>query len=61
MQKRRKREKQAGKVIVKQFGDYRLILFPDGAARPLKQWIRQHQCRMRDGFGSHTNGRHKMG
>ena len=56
-----KRPRQAGKTVVRRVGDYRYILFPDGGDRPLKQWVRQYQCRLRDGFGSHMNGRHKVG
>jgi len=56
-----KRPKQAGKALVRAAGDYCLIQFPDGGAKPLKQWVRRHQSRMRDGFGSHQAGRHKLG
>lgn len=61
MPRDKKHHLQANKALVRQVGDLRLIQFPDGGAQPLKQWIKQHQCRMRDGFGSHMNGRHKMG
>ena len=55
------RQRLAGKALQRRVGDHRLIIYPDGAAAPLKEWSLRHRSRMRDGYGSHMNGRHKMG
>ena len=59
--KRRQRNKQQGRAIVVARGDRGEILFPDGGQTPLRYRVRKHQDRPRDGFGSHHNGRHKLG
>jgi len=57
-----RRDKQAGKAIERLSGDRRQILYPDGAASPLKTRIRPRRSRPPDGgHGSHMNGRHKLG
>ncbi len=56
-----KRSKQAGKAIERVAGDRGQILYPDGGARPLKVHVRRFQNSPKDGYGSHNNGRHKMG
>ncbi len=61
MARKRKRKKPPAKPVTKVVGDYRQIIFPDGSAQPLKEWTLRHQSRMRDGYGSHNNGRHKLG
>ena len=54
--------RQVGKALQRLTGDHRLIIYPDGGAAPLKAWsLLRHRARMRDGYGSHRNGRHKMG
>ena len=56
------RQRLTGRVLQRRVGDHRLIIcYPDGAATPLKEWLLRHRARMRDGCGSHMNGRHKMG
>ena len=42
-------------------GDYRQHTYSGGGSRSLKEWVLRHQSRIRDGYGSHNNGRHKMG
>ena len=61
LSKRTPRDKQAGKVIVQLEGDRGKVLFPDGGAPALKIYIRKHQAKMSDGYGSHFNGKHKLG
>ena len=61
MNRRPRRQKQTGKTRSRLNGDFRQIVHPDGGARPLNEWIQRHQSRLRDGHGSHHNGRHKLG
>jgi len=55
------RDKQRGRVIVRLLGDRGEILFPDRGAPPLKIRIHKYHHRPGDGYGSHMNGRHKLG
>ena len=57
----RKRTKQAGKALLRLWGDRGQILYPDGGAKPLKIFLKRFQHRPGDGYGSHNNGKHKMG
>ncbi|MCP3906306.1 MAG: hypothetical protein GY715_22005 [Planctomycetes bacterium] len=59
--KRRQRDKQAGRAIVVARGERGEILFPDRGQQPLRFRVRRYQDRPGDGFGSHRNGRHKLG
>ena len=61
--KRRKdrRDKQAGRAVVRVLGEHGDILFPDRGRAPLKTRVRRHRDRPRDGYGSHHNGKHKLG
>ena len=56
-----KRHAQAGKALTQRCGDHLRIFFPDGGAQNLNTWVLKHQSRFRDGYGSHHNGRHKLG
>lgn len=56
-----RRDPQAGRALERLLGDRGQILYPDGGARPLKVHVRRFQNRPRDGYGSHHQGRHKMG
>jgi hypothetical protein len=58
---RRQRDKQAGRAILRLLGDRGEILFPDRGQQPMKIHIPRHQDRRTDGFGSHADGRHKLG
>ena len=55
------RDKQAGRALVRILGDRGEILFPDRGRASLKVFIRKHGDRPRDGYGSHHNGKHKLG
>jgi hypothetical protein len=55
------RPRQSGKALTRRDGDSQTILFPDRQAQPLKTRVLKHQSRLRDGYGSHHNGRHKSG
>jgi hypothetical protein len=59
--RRRRRNKQAGKAILSLEGDRGQVLYPDGGAPPMKIRLPKHQTKMSDGYGSHMNGRHKLG
>jgi hypothetical protein len=61
LNRRAGKRKQAGKALTRRQSDVRLIIFPDGGSRPMKDWILRHQSRLRDGYVSHNNGRHKLG
>ena len=61
MRGRTRRDKQAGRVIVRLLGDSGEILFPDRGSAPLTLRVRKYQDRPRAGHGSHLNGRHKLG
>ena len=56
-----RRDKQAGKAILRLLGDQGQVIYPDGGARPLKIYLRRYNNKPGDGFGSHNNGRHKLG
>lgn len=58
---RRARAKQAGRAIVRLLGDRGEIHFPDRGQQSLKIFVRKHQDRLRSGYGSHQDGRHKLG
>jgi len=55
------RDRQRGRVILSLLGDRGEILFPDRGAPPLKIFICKYHHRPRDGYGSHMNGKHKLG
>ncbi|MFG0251675.1 MAG: hypothetical protein ACF8NJ_02240 [Phycisphaerales bacterium JB038] len=55
------RSRQAGRAIRQLDGDQGRILFPDAGAPPLKIRLPRYQARMSDGYGSHMNGKHKLG
>jgi hypothetical protein len=57
----RKRDAQAGRAIDRSINGRGQILFPDAGAKPLNVRIHRFQDRRRDGYGSHHDGRHKMG
>ena len=42
-------------------GDRGDIVFPDRGQTPMKIHMRRHQDHPRDGYGSHRNGKHKLG
>ena len=54
-------QRQQGKAIKLRDGDKWKIIFPDGGAKALHPWVLKHQSKLRDGYGSHHNGRHKLG
>jgi hypothetical protein len=56
-----KRDRQRGRAILRLLGDRGDILFPDRGAPPLKIRIHKYHHHPGDGFGSHMNGRHKLG
>jgi hypothetical protein len=56
-----RRDKQAGKAILRLLGDQGQVIYPDGGARPMKVYLRRYTNKPGDGFGSHNNGRHKLG
>lgn len=58
---RASRRRLAGRALQRLIGDHQFIIYPAGGAAPLKAWSLRHRARMRDGYGSHMNGRHKMG
>ena len=58
---KRKGPNQIGRVPVRMIGDDRLIVYPDGGVRALKHRVKPHRSKQRDGFGSHRNGKHKLG
>jgi hypothetical protein len=55
------RDKQANRAIRRLRGDEGEILFPDRGARALRIRIQKYQHRPGDGYGSHQDGRHKLG
>lgn len=55
------REKQRGRALQRVEGDLLHIVFADRGQRTMKIHIKHYQHRPRDGFGSHQNGRHKLG
>jgi hypothetical protein len=59
--RRTRRNKQQGRAIVRFEGDRGEVLFPDLGAKPLRVFIRRYQTKMSDGYGSHMNGKHKLG
>lgn len=58
---RGRRDKQAGRALLRLEGDRGQVLYPDRGATPLKVRLQRYQSRMSDGYGSHMNGRHKLG
>ncbi len=55
-----KSNKQAGKVLRRLDGDSVHIIHPDRARPALRAVARPFPCRQR-AYGSHVNGRHKLG
>jgi hypothetical protein len=55
------RDKQTGRAILRLLGDRGDILFPDRGRSPLKIFIMKYHHRPGDGYGSHNNGKHKLG
>ena len=56
-----KRDRQRGRAILRLLGDRGDIIFPDRAAPPLKVYICRYHHHPGDGYGSHMNGKHKLG